>query len=72
MNDDVLRAVLAGILGPIFWGLVGYVAWRIKWLLPGAGERAARYRARREQALQRSHGFGRKLGRWLGRRRGRL
>jgi hypothetical protein len=72
VSDDSLRIVLAAVLGPLFWGLLGYLWDKFKWLLPGAYNRAARDRSRREESLQRATGFGRQLGGWLGNRLRRL
>ena len=62
MDYDILRIALAATLGPFFWALVRL------WLEVRASRRAGSERRRREQQLQRSYLFGRKLSAWLRRR----
>lgn len=58
MSNETWRLILAATVGPIFWGIV-------KELLHRHAAKGAPGRARkREEALERAHRFGRKLGRW--------
>lgn len=72
MDDNTLRVILAAVLAPLFWGLMRWLWAQLVALIPGASDRAARERRRREESLQGSYSLGRQLGRWLGRRGRRL
>lgn len=58
MDDNTLRLILAAALTPLAAGI-----WQTL-LARYAAKTAGRRAAKRQQAIDRAHQFGRKLGRW--------
>lgn len=58
MDDNTLRLILAAALTPVVAGI-----WQAL-LARYAAKTASRRAAERQQAIDRAHQFGRKLGRW--------